>query len=344
MSGPTGETYRILQVHPTLRCNLRCLHCYSSSGPEQGGGLDAAPLLDAVRAAAAEGYNVLSVSGGEPLLYPALGGLLEAGHDAGMVTMVATNGMLLDARRLDVLRGRADLLAISLDGVPASHDRIRGSGRAFSRMQGRLEGLRGAGIPFAFLFTLAQGNAHELEWIAEFALREGARLLQVHPLEAVGRAGRTMASLEPDDVEMAVAWLEITRLQALYAGRLRIHTDLVDYGQVAARPACLLADGCRAAADAGLAELVSPLVVEADGTVVPLQYGFARAHVLGNLLEEPLGAMADRWKRDGYPAFSALCRRTFDRLGQAALPIANWYRLVAQVADSEREAQAAAVV
>jgi MoaA/NifB/PqqE/SkfB family radical SAM enzyme len=342
MSGPTGETYRIFQVHPTLRCNLRCLHCYSSSGPRERGGLDAAPLLDAVRAAAAEGYNVLSVSGGEPLLYPSLAELLEAGRDAGMVTMVATNGMLLDARRLDVLRGRADLLAVSVDGVPASHDRVRGAEGAFARMQGRLQGLRDAGIPFAFLFTLAQGNAHELEWVAEFALREGARLLQVHPLEAVGRAERLMAELEPDDMEMAVAWLELTRLQARYEGRLRIHTDLVDYGQVAARPACLLADGCREAAGRPLAELVSALVVEADGTVVPLQYGFARAHALGNLLQEPLGDMAARWKWDGHPAFSALCRRTFQRLGEAALPIANWYRLVAQVAECEHQPESGA--
>ena len=28
---------RILQIHPTRRCNLRCLHCYSLSGPEEGG-------------------------------------------------------------------------------------------------------------------------------------------------------------------------------------------------------------------------------------------------------------------------------------------------------------------
>lgn len=342
MSGPTGETYRIFQVHPTLRCNLKCLHCYSSSGPEERGALPAAPLLASVRAAAAEGYNVLSVSGGEPLLYPALAELLEEGRAAGMVTMVASNGMLLDARRLAVLRGRADLVAISLDGVPASHDRIRGSERAFSRMEARLSGVRESGIPFAFLCTLSQGNAHELEWIAEFAFRQGAALLQVHPLEAVGRAHRLLPGEEPDDTEMAVAWLEVQRLQALYAGRLSIHTDLVDFEQVRGDPACLLADGCRDAARVPLGELVSPLVVEADGTVVPLQYGFARTHALGCITREPLEEMAARWKAERYPAFAALCRGTYERMGTAALPIANWYRLVAQ--DAEHGVPLAAAV
>lgn len=36
--GPTGR--RILQIHPTLRCNLRCEHCYSSSGPWEHQELD----------------------------------------------------------------------------------------------------------------------------------------------------------------------------------------------------------------------------------------------------------------------------------------------------------------
>lgn len=26
---------RLVQIQPTLRCNLRCLHCYSESGPER---------------------------------------------------------------------------------------------------------------------------------------------------------------------------------------------------------------------------------------------------------------------------------------------------------------------
>ena len=38
--GPTGKS-RIVQIHPTRRCNLRCLHCYSSSGPEVKGELPA---------------------------------------------------------------------------------------------------------------------------------------------------------------------------------------------------------------------------------------------------------------------------------------------------------------
>ena len=46
-----------LQVHPSRRCNLRCRHCYSSSGPEQTGALPVELLADVVRDAAELGYG-----------------------------------------------------------------------------------------------------------------------------------------------------------------------------------------------------------------------------------------------------------------------------------------------
>ena len=103
MQGPAGQ-YPTLQVHPGRRCNLQCLHCYSDSGPAVSEQLNIDLLQAAVADAAAIGYKVMSVSGGEPLLYPALGQLLHAAHDAGLVTTVTTNGMLLEQRQLDVLR------------------------------------------------------------------------------------------------------------------------------------------------------------------------------------------------------------------------------------------------
>jgi len=340
MSTPTGAR-RILQVHPSLRCNLRCLHCYSSSGPEERGGLEPATLLAAAGDAAEEGFDVLSVSGGEPLLYGGLGALLDGAHALGMRTTVVTNGMLLDARRLEVLAGRADVLAISLDGAAESHDRMRGSPRAFERMAARLEGLRSAGIPFGFIFTLTYQNAHELEWAVAFAAREGASLLQVHPLEEFGRAGHALPGLEPDDVEMAVAWLELHRLRALHPG-LHVHADLVDFEEARLRPDLLLADGPREDwRSAPLGDLVSPLVIEADGTMVPLQYGLARPYTLGSVRTARLRDLARDWKRDGYLAFAELCARAFRQLEDAPLPLANWYATVTRTAAEPVPAAAA---
>src|SRR5262245_34052241 len=62
----------ILQIHASRRCNLACAHCYSSSSPQELGSLSPELVAQAVRDASAIGVRVISLSGGEPLLYGGL--------------------------------------------------------------------------------------------------------------------------------------------------------------------------------------------------------------------------------------------------------------------------------
>jgi len=327
--GPTGDTVRVLQVHPSRFCNLRCLHCYSTSAPSERGGLPIALLRAAVSDAAALGYNVLGVSGGEPILYRPLPELLDHARACGLATTVTSNGMLLDARRLERIAGRVTLLAISLDGEPTSHDRIRGRVGAFREMACHLEEVRRSQIPFGFIFTLTQHNLDELDWVARFAVEAGAKLLQIHPLELAGRAATELPA-RPDEFEAGVAFLEAQRIRALYGDRLEVQLDLVDRDVARQRPAYLLAGEAPAAREARFAELVSPLVVEADGSVVPLQYGLARHLALGNLHDAPLGDLARLWRASARSAeFRKLCRRVFTAIAAPSdLPFVNWYERV----------------
>ncbi len=52
----------VLQVHPTRRCNLTCIHCYSDSGPQAR---DEIPLSEPGAPSVVNGY--------EPLARAALG-------------------------------------------------------------------------------------------------------------------------------------------------------------------------------------------------------------------------------------------------------------------------------
>jgi MoaA/NifB/PqqE/SkfB family radical SAM enzyme len=294
--------------------------------------LNVETLLRAITDASAEGYDVVGFSGGEPLLYEPLRELLDRARQHGMLTSVTSNGMLLDAARLEWLGGAVDLLAISLDGPPESHNRMRASERAFETMAGRLEGVRKSGIPFGFIFTLTQHNVHELEWVAQFALEQGARLLQIHPLELAGRAQQLLSESRPDEIETAYAYIEALRVQASVRERLHIQVDLVSRDALRAHPARVFAGDAKTGEEADrLADLVAPLIIEADGTVVPLQYGFPRAHALGNLKDASLRELAAGWRRERYAAFHALCRRTFEEItAPADYPLVNWYEVVAR--------------
>lgn len=320
----TGEGARIVQLHPTRRCNLQCLHCYSTSGPRERTELPEAVVTELLDDAAAEGFNVASFSGGEPLLYRPLRPVLEHARARGFATTVVTNGTLVDEERVALLRDAADAVVVSIDGRPERHDRMRGRAGAFTALQHGVARLRDAGVRFALLFTLSEDSAGDLAWVARFAADHGATALQIHPLDETGRAATTLRGQRPGEATRAVSWLAAARLRELHPG-LSIRVDLVDRADVAA-------DGGAAAEvevteGTGLAALVSPLVVEPDGAVVPLQYGCARRFALGSLHDAPLRALARAWRADGHLAFRRTCASALRAIAAPRdLPFVDLYR------------------
>jgi MoaA/NifB/PqqE/SkfB family radical SAM enzyme len=235
--------------------------------------------------------------------------------------------MLLDERRVSWLRDGDCLVAISLDGRPESHNRMRGSSRAFESMQDRLPLLRDAGIAFGFIFTLTQFNCDELEWVAHFAAQQGAQLLQVHALEVVGRAGESLCDAAPDDYELAVAFVEATRLQAEAGDGIVIHFDLLDRDFLAENPATFFATPRAAdAVSRPFAESLSPLILEADGTLVPLGHGFPRAFALGNLRDASFSELIRGWRANREIEFRRICQGIWEEACEPAeWPFINWY-------------------
>jgi MoaA/NifB/PqqE/SkfB family radical SAM enzyme len=293
------------------------------------------PALDFFRN---EGFNAVGISGGEPLLYAELGDLLLRARELGMTATVTTNAMLISEERADMLKKRATLVAVSLDGPPDSHNRMRGHPRAFDRMAAGVDQLTQVGVPFGFIFTLTMYNLHELEWVTTYAVSRGACLLQVHPLEEVGRAVDKLQGEAPDDFELGRAFVEVARLQQQYQGRITIQYDVADVEDLRSDPARGFAIDlpCSSTrcefARAKLADMVAPVIVAADGSVVPLQYGFARAYGIGNIHED-LGSHCEAWKRDTFPSFIGVCRRVHERLatpGRSSFPFVNWYSEVLQ--------------
>jgi MoaA/NifB/PqqE/SkfB family radical SAM enzyme len=331
--GPTGSDVSVIQIHPTRHCNLRCQHCYSTSGPEYSGALEIASLERFLTDARAEGFNAIGCSGGEPLVYRDLPRLLACARGLGFATSVTTNGLLLTTRQVTRLAPHLSLLAISLDGIPESHDRLRALPGAFRKMREKLKAVRDAGMRFGFIFTLTFENLNELDWAAQFAVAEGAALLQIHPLEQVGRA-RDYELWPPDDLELSCAFIEVARLKKLYGARIALQLDVADRGMIAREPErafAVPAPDAAALAERPLAALVSPLVVQEDGLIVPIQHGFSPAYAIGRLGGD-FRADAARWKETRYAAFLDLARGVWERMREAPehLPFTNWYSAITE--------------
>jgi Fe-coproporphyrin III synthase len=320
---------KILQIHPTLKCNLECSHCYSSSGPFAQTRLSLDQLRTVLDDARELGYEVVSFSGGEPLLYTELPQLASHAKSIGYRVTLTTNGTLLHTKRFSQLERYLDLVAISLDGVPERHNRIRKSERAFDQLLSGLDSLKEKQIAYGFIHTVTSESWEDLLWISEFAVQNGAKLLQLHPLELTGRANEEMKTEYPYDEVMARVYLLTMVLAAKYADRCVIQFDCLHKDQVINDPESVYASDLPPGTLTG-AEDLSPLIVEANGAVVPLSYGLSQKYKVCNLYDRPL---REGWQayHSTYTKFRNLCKEVYNHiLSLDGLPFVNWYELVAE--------------
>ncbi len=324
VSNPTGAAPG-LQIHPTAFCNLACAHCYTSSGPAARGELPLALLEPVLADAVALGYRDLAVSGGEPLLYSQLDGLLAAAKALGLPTSLTTNGLVLPDRMWNRVAPLIDLLAVSIDGRPDEHDRIRRRRGAFDKTVANIGLIGDSGVPFGLIFTLTQHNADSVDFVVRLAADLGARFVQVHPMTLVGRAATDMTGARPDAVERMAGLVEALRCGQEHG--IPVHVDLLTAGQIAGFR-CALVPSPRPTA---LAEVAPTLVVTPEADVVPMSHEIDRVLHLGNLRDSPLRHLAARWMADGRAeALASACARTWDdlRRGDPMLPH-YWYDEVA---------------
>jgi len=294
--------------------------------------LTAGVLAGALADAVTLGYESVSISGGEPLLYAALPEVLAHARKLGMSTSVTTNGTLLTPRRLDPLVGLIDVLAISIDGPPDLHDDIRARPGAFDQLLRGLDEVRSRNITFGFIHTLTQTSWEHLVWLAELTAEHGGKLMQVHPCEAVGRAQSEMKGRYPDEKTLARAYLLLQVLAVTHREQFRVQFDVLHPMQIMADGSLVMAADLPAdLADAVPGELVSPLVIEADGVVVPVCYGFPRRFEVASLHRERLSRAWPRFLTDTFGSFHRLCSSVRDDiLASGSEDLFSWYDRIVQ--------------
>lgn len=277
---------RIIHLHPTRLCNLACLHCYSESDPHRQAALDPDLLCDGLAVLRAEGYTTISLSGGEPLLYRPLHSVIMRAQELGFRVTMISNG-LLATTRMDETLALLDGLAISFDGLAASHNAMRGRPDAFERACATLQRLAAMDRPIAAAISLATNAIPELPDLADNLVSLGARALQIRPVARAGRARLLLDSTFYCPDHFARLYLVVLALQQELPAEIRIHCDLAPaQGLWQQRDAYtgLLGDcGATSYEDRPLADLVNPLVISDTGLLKPIAYDFSGLYDIANL-------------------------------------------------------------
>jgi radical SAM protein with 4Fe4S-binding SPASM domain len=174
----------------TSRCNLKCLHCYSSS---QSNRFD--DELDTPRAklflSQLTDVNcpVVLFSGGEPLLRQDLFELLEEAKRLGLRTVLSTNGTLIDPTAAEKLAEvGVKYVGISIDGDERFHDRFRQVQGCFKSAVAGIENCQKAGIKTGLRFTITKANAAQIPAVFDIAASLNIRRLCFYHLIRSGRA------------------------------------------------------------------------------------------------------------------------------------------------------------
>jgi Fe-coproporphyrin III synthase len=298
---------RIVHLHPTRLCNLACLHCYSESDQRQVAALDPAPLCAALDVLRAEGYALLSLSGGEPLVYPHLHTVITHAKSIGFRVTMISNGLLVNDRN-DAVLDLLDGMAISFDGMSETHNRLRGRADAFDRACRAVQRSAERGRPVAAAISLTRDAMPDLPDLADLLVSLGARALQIRP---VARAGRARALGEDNfftAADQARLYLIVLALQRELPDAT-LHCDLAPAtGLWEQREAYAGLLGCGKDAphvERPLSDLVNPLVITDTGALKPIAFDFDRRFDLPSLHE--VSEMALRqYKQVQLPALQEL--------------------------------------
>jgi radical SAM protein with 4Fe4S-binding SPASM domain len=211
----------VLQWHVTARCGEECKHCYAKDSPDLGPQIDdelpvkqCLKVLDSFdRFLKGNGLvGRINLTGGDPLLKDGLLELITAARSRGIkVGLLGNPGSLDTETAMRLKEAGVFRYQLSIDGLRATHDRLRGRRGHFDDTLRALEALKEAGLPSVVMFTLSKENFRELPAVARLAAERNVKVFDFARLVPLGR-GRGIGMLSPTEFrEVLVRMLDAYR-------------------------------------------------------------------------------------------------------------------------------------
>ncbi|HSB31617.1 MAG TPA: radical SAM protein [Candidatus Sulfobium mesophilum] len=195
----------------TRRCNLRCVHCRSSSEMEAKGHPDfptseAFRIIDDIESYA---KPVVVLSGGEPLIRKDVFEIAQYGTDKGLRMCLATNGTLVNDDICEKIKASGiKIVSLSLDGSEeAVHDDFRSQKGAFAGTINAARLFKRHGIEFIVNSSFTRRNQEEIPKVYRLAKELGATAWYMFMIVPTGRGEEIMNELiSKEDYEEILDW------------------------------------------------------------------------------------------------------------------------------------------
>lgn len=168
----------------TFRCNMNCHYCYTKEfGTPRGTKFEMSTeqIKKAMREFRDMGTQQWTFIGGEPLLRPDIGILIDYAKEMGFMVNVSTNGTFINSK-IDCLKN-ADHVLISLEGPKELHDSIC-TVPCFDRVVQGIEALHKIGIKPLINTVISKANEDYIDYLVDFGLKHDVHVnfTLVYPL------------------------------------------------------------------------------------------------------------------------------------------------------------------
>ncbi|WP_066954796.1 radical SAM protein [Streptomyces lushanensis] len=193
---------RYLSVALTNACELHCAYCYA---PKHAAALDRERVLAWAVELDAAGCLGVGFGGGEPTAYRRFAQLCrDIAQSTSMAVTFTTHGHRLTPELAESLRGAVHFVRLSVDGVGATYERLRG--RPFASVV-QAAGTLGSLAPFGINAVINADTVGELDDLAEFADEVGASELLLLPEQPTAAT----LGISDADAQRLVEWAAAAR-------------------------------------------------------------------------------------------------------------------------------------
>ena len=154
-------------------CNLRCGFCDLWSHFENIPLEKVEPILQDAKKIQTQ---TVVLTGGEPLLHPNWLEIVALAKKYGFHVNMTTNGTLVEKYWDKIQNSKIDSLSFSIDGLPQTHDEIRGQKGAFDKTWKALQRVKSeTNIDVSVYFVTTRNNVGELKDVFDKVHHLGAR-------------------------------------------------------------------------------------------------------------------------------------------------------------------------
>lgn len=175
----------------TRTCNLKCVHCYSSSESKHyENELTTEEALQLIDDLADFQVPVILFSGGEPLIRKDFFTLAQHAAEKGIRPTLSTNGTLITPEVAEKIKETGvGYVGISLDGLREVNDKFRGVQGAFDKAMEGIRNCRAVGQRVGLRFTINKNNYQDVGAILDLMEQEEIDRICFYHLVYSGRGG-----------------------------------------------------------------------------------------------------------------------------------------------------------